>query len=508
MIITSTLRAAWLRVRVAAVAMIFVATICFATNGTRMIGFDVKAIGRGGASIGVFDNASLMFTNPAGISFLNESRLDGNFSLMVPGLHFKNGLNDAEGKTNYFPIINAGYVNNSGSDFSWGVGAFTQGGMGADFTLNHQLFRDQSGNFVQQEYHSKLAVMQGGLSGSYKLAEKVSLGASAHAVYSMLDFRMPYSLAPSIMKGVANPQNGMTFGALFAAPRQVGGFGYTEVTAAAVMNDLTALGFSGKGGVAWNADENLTLGVSYTSASVLTYKNGKAKMDMTSQLNDAFGIAVGGVRQQNPTWTLQQAQQAVVQMFGQLGIDMNKGVVANYDLEAKLKFPQSVGLGGMLKLSDKVRLGFDFEWINWKNAFDKMTITLKNGSNSNINTMLGGSSLTVDFPMNWEDSYNVRLGLEWDATDAFALRVGGAFGSNPVANATVFPVFPAIVENHFTAGLSYKLSPAFALNAAYEYAFNNAQTSLSPSLVAQEYSGSTSELNENIFHLSFSWLMP
>ena len=160
------------------------------------------------------------------------------------------------------------------------------------------------------------------------------------------------------------------------------------------------------------------------------------------------------------------------------------------------------------KLSDKARLGFDFEWINWKNAFDKMTITLKNGNNSNINTMLGGSSVTVDFPLNWEDSYNVRIGAEVDASDAFTFRLGGAFGSNPVANSTVFPVFPAIVENHFTAGVSYKVSPTLVVHAAYERAFNNVQKSLSRNLVAQEYNNSISELKENIFHLSFSWLMP
>lgn len=489
-------------------ALSFVATLAFATNGTRMIGFDVRAIGRGGTSIGIFDNASLMFTNPAGISFLNESRLDGNFSLMVPGLNFTNSINNEKGKTNYFPIINLGYVNNPAGSFTWGVGAFTQGGMGADFNLRHELFLDSGGDYLKQEYHSKLAVMQGGMSAAYKLTEKISLGASAHLVYSMLEFRMPYSLAPSIMNGVANPQNGMTFGDMFAAPPHLGGFGYAEVTAAAAMNDLQAFGFSGKGGFAWNATEHVTLGVSYTSASSLTYKKGKATMDMTYQFNDAFAKAVRGVMQQNPTWTQQQAQQAVMGMFGQMGIDLAKGVAAAYDLEAKLKFPQSVGVGGMFKFSDDVRLGFDFEWINWKKAFDKMTITLKNGTNTNINTMVGGSSLTVDFPMLWEDSYNVRLGTEVDATDALTLRVGGAFGSNPVPDATVFPVFPAIVEDHFTVGVSYKLSPTFIVNAAYERALNLAQTAATPNIVAQEYNGSTSELSEDIFHLSFSWLMP
>ncbi len=491
------------------VLLLLAATVAFATNGTRMIGFDARTAGRGGASIAVFDNGALLYTNPAGISFVSNALLDGNFSLMIPGLDFSNSINAAKGKTNYFPIVNISYINKNESDFTWGAGAFTQGGMGADFTLNHNLFRDQNGNFVQQEYHSKLAVMQSGLSAAYKLTPDFSIGASAHLVYSMLDFKMPYSLSPSVMQGVANPQTGLTFGQMFAAPPQMGGFGYTEVTAAATMDKLSAFGFSGKIGIAWNANENVTLGASYTSPSPLTYKSGRATMDMTYQLNDAFGRAVMGVMQQNPGMTPEQAQQAVMGMFTQLGIDMSKGVVAEYDLETKLKFPQSVGIGGMFRLSENVRLAFDFEWINWKNAFDKMTLILKNGSNANINRMMGNDgNFELDFPMNWEDSYSTRLGLEVDATDIITFRAGAAFGSNPVPNATVFPVFPAIVENHVMVGLTYKLSSSFAMNAAYEHAFNYAQTALTPSLLASEYSGSTSQLKESIFHLSFSWLMP
>ncbi len=477
----------------------------FATNGTRMIGFDARTVGRGGTGIGVFDNGALLFTNPAGISFMSNSVLEGDFSLMIPTLRFDNAINSSKGKTNYFPLGNLSYVSPGEGMFSWGAGAFTQGGMGADFMLNHNLFRDQNGGFVQQEYHSKLGVMQGGLTAAFKVMPQLSFGVSAHAVYSMLDFKMPYSLSPMVMRGVINPQNGMTFGDMFAAPPQMGGFGYSEVTAAAVMDKLSGFGFSGKVGLAWNANENVTLGVSYTSPTTVKYKNGKATMDMTYQLNDAFAKAVMGAMQQNPGMTQQQAQAAVMQQFGQLGVDFAKGAVANYDLEAKLKFPQSVGMGGMFRLAENIRFAFDFEWINWKNAFDNMSLTLKNGDNPNINRMMGNDgNFSIDFPMQWEDAFCSRFGVEIDASEYVTARVGAAFGSNPVPDATVFPVFPAIVETHVTAGVTYNFSPAFALNAAYEMALNKEQTA-GVSRLAQEYNGSTSQLTEDIFHLSFTW---
>jgi long-chain fatty acid transport protein len=489
--------------------VLLVAASAFATNGTKLIGFDARTVGRGGTSFGFFDNASVMMTNPAGMAFLGGSQIDANFSLMVPGLQFSNGVNGgATGKTNYFPLVDAGYVANPVGELTWGVGAFTQGGMGADFNLNHNLFRTQAGDYVQQEYHSKLAVMQGGVSAAYKLLPSLSVGASAHVVYSMLEFAMPYSLSPSVMKGVVNPSTGMTFGDMFAAPPSMGGFGYTEVTAAAKMTGLKAVGFAGKVGLAWTPNDKVSLGLSYSSSSALTYKSGKAAMDMTYQLNDAFGKAVMGVLAQNPGMTMEQAQQAVMTMFGNLGINMAAGVVANYDLEVKLTLPQSVGFGAMVKASDNFRVAFDFEWVNWKNAFDKMTLTMKNGSSTNINTMLGNNgNFSLEFPMNWDDAYCARVGVEFDASRDLTLRAGGAFGSNPVPAATIFPVFPAIVENHFTLGASYHVTDPLIIHCAYERAFPFSETGATPSTIAQEYSGSQSSLQENIYHLSFSWLL-
>jgi long-chain fatty acid transport protein len=494
----------------ALVTLFLLVSTALATNGTRMVGFNALSVGRGGTGTGVFDSPALMMTNPAGISFLHGSMLDGDFSLMVPALKFTNSINtETRGETNYFPIISLGYVNHEkGREWTWGLGAFTQGGMGADFTLKHDLFRDLNGSFIPQQYHSKLAVMQGGASLAYQFSPQFAVGATAHLVYSMLEFQMPYSLAPSVMEGVINPQTGMTFGDLFAGSPAQGGFGYSEVTAAAKMDGLGGFGFCGKLGLAFRVSDNVTMGVTYSSPTAVTYKSGNANMDMTAQLNDAFGKAVQGYIFQNPGSTSQQAQQAVMQQFLQLGIDLSAGVVAQYDLEAKLTFPQSFGFGMMVDATPELRFALDAEWVNWKNAFDVMTLDLTNGNNANINRMLGNDgAFNIDFPMNWKDSYNLRVGAEFAANSAVTLRAGYAFGSNPVTEKTVFPVFPAIVENHVMFGASYRVADPVQLHFAYEIAMNKKQTASNQSTIAQEFNNSVSQLAENIFHLSFSWAL-
>ncbi|MBK7260097.1 MAG: outer membrane protein transport protein [Ignavibacteriae bacterium] len=481
------------------------AATAFATNGTRIVGFNAKTIGRGGTTIGLFDSPMLMMTNPAGISFLSGSSIDANFSLMVPSLKFTNILNsEVEGKTNYFPMPGLAYAHQSpDAPLAWGVGVFTQGGMGADFSLKHQLFP------TAQEYHSKLAVMQGGPSIAYKLTPQLSIGVSAHLVYSQLEFKMPYSLQPSIMQGIPNGvPAGMTFGALFSAPPAMGGFGYSEVTALADMSDLTGFSFGGKIGMAYNLNDDLSIGVSYTLPTSVTYKGGKASMDMTAQMNDAFGRAMQGYMAANPTATQQQAQAAVMAQFGGMGIDMTKGVVAAYDLNVTLKFPQSIGAGFSWKLAPQLRISAEAEWINWASAFDNMTLSMSNGNNVNINRMLGNSgSFEILFPMQWKDSYNVRFGGEYDLSRMFTVRAGYSYGSNPVPQETIFPVFPAIVENHLMAGASVNIAGPLSVHVAYEMALNKKQTAAAASQIAQEYNGSTSELGENLFHISLSWML-
>ena len=477
--------------------VLFMASTLFAQSGTRLVGFDAKSLGRGGTSIGVFDTPELMMSNPAGLSFVNQTMLNFDISLMYPSLHFQNKLNNVDGDNNIFPLPSASYMRSCDcSDFTWGVGFFTAGGMGADYMLNHALY-----GTTKQEYHSKLASMQGGLSAAYKFNENFSVGASLHMVYSMLEFSMPFSLSPFAMQGVAMP--GMTFGQMFAAaPPQ--GFGYDEVTASAKMTDLTAIGFNGKIGVAYKVDNKLSFGLSYTLPTSLTYTGGKATMDMTAQLNDAFGKAVMGAMMQGMTQA--QAQTYVSGMFTQLGIDMSKGVVANYDLDVDLTFPSSIGFGVSYKATDCFMLAADVEYLMWESAFDKMTLKLKNGNNSNINKMMGNSgAFDIEFPMNWENSLMIKIGGEYLATKELTLRLGYAYNSNPVPQSTIFPIFPAVVENHVMAGASYKVSSPITINAAFEMALNNSVTASNPSLIANEFDGSTSELSTWFMHVGMSY---
>lgn len=490
-----------------ALFMMLVSITSHAQNGTRLIGFDAVTAGRGGTSTGFFDNPTLMMNNPAGLSFLKSSQAEVSLSFMVPTVHFSNALNNTNGKDNLFPLGCISFAKKHSDKITYGFGIFTQGGMGADFSLNHATYTDAYGNYIKQPYHSKFAVMQGGGSLAYKLSRSVAIGITADLVYGQVEFQMPMAMPASMMQGVIVGK-GMTYGALFAAAPSAGGLGYTEVVASADMRKLSSLGFNGKIGIAYKPTDQFSFGINYSLPINLTYKNGTATMDMSAQMNNAMGRVMAGIMQQYPEISQQQAQQMAMNMFTGMGIDLSKGVADSYDATAKFGLPQSVAAGLFVAPIKKLRLAVDAEWINWAKAFKQMDISLTNGTNTNISKMMGtNGSIAMAFPMLWKNTVVIRTGLEYDIVKDLVLRGGYVYGSNPVPSSTVFPVFPAVVKHHVTMGASYKMSKSIVVNAAYEHAFRNDQVADAKSYVASEYNNSISSLENNIFHVSLSWIM-
>lgn len=475
------------------------------TNGYLLNCFCARSFARGATVVAIPDNGSVLLANPAGLAFLPGRGVGLGLGVLIPKVKFENSVNPlTEANQKYYPMPFSGYVDPMhDSKWAWGVGMNVVGGMGADYQLNHDLFRDQEGQLVQQEYFSEFGYMKFGPGVAYKLKDNLSIGAGVQLYYGMLDFKMPFSLNPTTtLNGVADPSTGATFGQLFAMNPQLGGFGYSEVTAYAAMNDLTGFGLGANIGIYWEVNDKLSLGFAYTSPTTIKF-SGEANMDMGFQLNDAFGRAVQGVLMQNPTMTPEQAQGAVMQMFAGMGIDLSKGAETSFsDMDADFDIPQKLALGIGYKPNSKLTFGLDIEWIDWKNAFDDFPLSFNGGDNDNINLMLNGDvtdgAFAYDFPLNWENSFVFKTGIDYKITEMTAIRAGFIHGQNPVPDNTVFAIFPAIVENHVTMGFGQRFG-RYQFDFAYIHAFNNSQDAASTGhLVGLEYNGSVDQLSENL----------
>ncbi|MCW9048544.1 MAG: outer membrane protein transport protein [Gammaproteobacteria bacterium] len=118
--------------------------------------------------------------------------------------------------------------------------------------------------------------------------------------------------------------------------------------------------------------------------------------------------------------------------------------------------------------------------IDWQNDMMSVTFDIKN-------IMWGDAKGYEDF--GWENQTVYALGVEYLLDDKLALRFGYNYGKNPIENSTdttpVFTggptngdvlntfnhvMFPAITEQHFTAGFGYAFSKNVGLDMALTYA--------------------------------------
>lgn len=161
---------------------------------------------------------------------------------------------------------------------------------------------------------------------------------------------------------------------------------------------------------------------------------------------------------------------------------------SEFDAETRLVWPRSVGLGIKHALCDCRRIGFDFYWYNWSEAYDSMPIRLSNATNPGV-TALAGSDITDQFPMNWKDTYSFRFGYEWDTAAGRVWRTGYVYHRSPVPNNTLNPYLDGVLEHAVSIGYS-RPTKHCTVNLAYQFTWGPTREIDNSHLAGDDFSDS------------------
>ena len=118
--------------------------------------------------------------------------------------------------------------------------------------------------------------------------------------------------------------------------------------------------------------------------------------------------------------------------------------------------PAMVGLGLAWQANDRLMIAADVKDIMWGSSMNTVTIS-RNGT------------LIAPFQQDWDDQLVLALGLSYRFSDAFTGRVGYNHARNPIPDQFVNYLWPAIVENHYTAGFGYAVSKQSEINFGLSY---------------------------------------
>lgn len=119
--------------------------------------------------------------------------------------------------------------------------------------------------------------------------------------------------------------------------------------------------------------------------------------------------------------------------------------------------PATVGLGLAWQMNDKFMVAADVKDVLWSRSMNTVTI-YKNGA------------VYAPFQQDWNDQVVLSLGVAYRFNDALTGRAGYNHGKNPIPDQFVNYLWPAIIENHYTAGFGYAISKQSTVDFALTYA--------------------------------------
>lgn len=138
------------------------------------------------------------------------------------------------------------------------------------------------------------------------------------------------------------------------------------------------------------------------------------------------------------------------------------GVHVRRGAKTTLKMPPSVNFGIQQGLTDAWRVMLDISWTRWS-KMKEMKITLKE-------PLAGISSLSET--MDWHDNWRFALGTEYDLSDRWTLRFGGAFDQRTVtAHHNKVAKLPDSNRYWISCGASYQWTENLRVDFAITHIF-------------------------------------
>ena len=404
-----------------------------------------SASGMGKAFAGaaaVADDASTVWFNPAGMTYLGKSLGDksqvtlaghivsaktkftdkGSTIPAALGGSATSGENASERVTSLIP--NLYYVKPINEKLHFGLG------VNAPFGSKTVYDDDWVGRY--QAIETELLSINVNPSLSWKASEKLSLGGGVSAQY--VDLKNLSSAIDSVgacfnvaagVGALAGAAAGAAIqgqcAATYTVPAQTATDSHTVI-----KGDSIAFGFNL--GLLYEATDKTRVGLSYRS-EIKHDVDGTIKFDLDPGLLPI--IAATGTTSFN-----------------------------NRDVKATVDLPPSVSLSVAHKVNEKLELLGDVTWTGW-DSFEELRITETDGV----------TDVTV-VPEKWEDVYRVSVGANYKYNDKLTLRTGVAFDEEPIPSATFrTPRIPGNDRTWLSFGAGYKVNKKLDLDFGYSHLF-------------------------------------
>lgn len=111
------------------------------------------------------------------------------------------------------------------------------------------------------------------------------------------------------------------------------------------------------------------------------------------------------------------------------------------------QWPETYGVGVAWQATPQFMLVSDVKRLGWKKSMKDFRLAMNMGS--------GWTEMAM--PQNWSDQTVFMIGGQYMLQPGLALRAGYNHARNPIPDSTLNPLFPAIIESHYTFGVGWNM---------------------------------------------------
>ncbi len=376
-------------------------------NGLSLNNVGIKALGMGGAYIGVADDYSATYWNPAGLTQIKGAQI-GLFTMdIMPTATYKYDAAGIDAQTDAMHYIGPslmGYMPVLEGDLALGLGIYLPSGLGAKWNGDDLTALSGGPGAATPgksfEWETRLGAYHFAPSVAYKINDMFSVGAALNVSYAFLEIKQPRDLLMQDSSGAIVP-------------------GQDRAVDSQYEEDGSGIGFGGTIGVMIKPHDKVNIGLTFRTENTVAM-TGTAKLDAFK----AYGKE-------------------------------------ETDYERDLSWPMWFGGGIAVELMEDLIVALDLQYSQWSATQDEIATTYDKW----------GELMTPEqaaIVLHWEDAMQIRFGIQYGVNEDLTLRAGYYNDPAPAPDETLNILFPSITNNAFTLGGSYNFGQ-FGVDVGLEY---------------------------------------
>jgi long-chain fatty acid transport protein len=373
-------------------ALAAVMTTGLFANGLNLNGFGARATAMGGAFVGLANDYTAVFFNPAGLALLKKGGFGLSGDLLMPGARYTLGPYSMETTGKKYPAGLLGYFQPIGENIVVGVGAYTLSGLGAAW--------DNTGLEATLVAPTPPAAFTPAL-GAYKWESfigSVTLAPSiAVKLTDMLYLGATFNINYGFFK---TDQWGQYMVITPPVPPLLVNFGQHTM-------DVKGWGFGATFGVLVKPAEWISLGATFRT---------QAKMSLSGKTEIAN--------------------------INLIGLENESGTTMS------VVSPMWLAGGIAVKPIEQLTLTFDAQYTNWS-KLDQIAVEFDDP------VWAAGLGDEAALLLNWKNKTQLRFGAEYDLGN-LAIRGGYYYDPAPAPDETLNILTPSFTFNSLNAGFGFK----------------------------------------------------